>query len=126
MKYLLAESFMNPYEPSRKEKFTNPFSRKTHPPKKDSNYFDNLTNFQRKNGGASKNWGGVFLSFRGGHFTTPFQRIVSTARGVYLSCEDGYINVTESTCERSSHCAGGAVEVQKPENSVNHGICDNR
>ena len=79
-----------------------------------------------KNGGASKNWGGVFLSFRGGHFTTPFQRIVSTARGVYLSCEDGYINVTESTCERSSHCAGGAVEVQKPENSVNHGIFDNR
>lgn len=30
-------------------------------------------------------------------------------RGVYLSCEDGYINVTESTCQRSSFCPGGSV-----------------
>lgn len=39
----------------------------------------------------------------------------SAGEGVYLSCEDGYINVTESTCERSSHCAGGAVEVSGAE-----------
>ena len=65
----------------------------------------------------------VFCSVAAFYHTFPTNR--ATARGVHLSCEDGYINVTESTCERSSHCAGGAVEVQKPENSVNHGICDN-
>ena len=37
------------------------------------------------------------------------RRVPLGATGVYLSCEDGYINVTESTCERSSFCPRGSV-----------------
>lgn len=33
----------------------------------------------------------------------------SAGQGVYLSCEGGYINVTESTCQRSSFCPAGVV-----------------
>jgi len=33
----------------------------------------------------------------------------SAGQGVYLSCEGGYINVTESTCKRSSFCEAGFI-----------------
>ena len=34
----------------------------------------------------------------------------SAGQGVYLSCEGGYINVTESTCKRSSFCHAGWID----------------
>ncbi|CAK9041728.1 unnamed protein product [Durusdinium trenchii] len=33
----------------------------------------------------------------------------SAGQGVHLACEDGYINVTESTCKRSSFCQAGYI-----------------
>lgn len=47
----------------------------------------------------------------------------SAGQGVYLSCEDGYINVTESTCERSSFCPRGSVFVSGAE--IFHDSLDN-
>lgn len=48
----------------------------------------------------------------------------SAGEGVYLSCEDGYINVTESTCQRSSFCPGGSVLVSSAE--ILHDNLDNQ
>ena len=33
----------------------------------------------------------------------------SAGQGVYLACEGGFINITESTCVRSSYCKSGSV-----------------
>ncbi|CAE6959311.1 Lrp4 [Symbiodinium natans] len=48
----------------------------------------------------------------------------SAGQGVYLSCDGGYINVTESTCQRSSFCPAGVVTSGSAE--VSHDNLDDK